>query len=138
MRDPAAAPLRVFILDDHELVRRGFVGILQDSPGFDVVGEAATRLEALELIPMCNPDVAVIDVWLPDASGFDVCRELAALCPEVRTLVMSAYDHDDAREAALDAGARGYLAKDTSGDDFRAALLIIGHGGALADRHGRP
>lgn len=103
-----AAGLRVFVLDDHEVVRRGIADLLGAESDVTVVGEAATAGEALRRIPAARPDVAVLDARLPDGSGIDVCRDIRSALPEVRCLILTSYDDEDAIFAAVMAGASGY------------------------------
>jgi two-component system response regulator DevR len=126
-------PIRVFLLDDHEIVRRGLVGILQDEPDMLVVGEASTVQEALRRIPATRPDVAVLDGHLPDGSGTEVCRELASTAPAVRCLILTGFNEDEALLAAVLAGAAGYLLKETRGLRLAAAVRTVAAGGSLID-----
>src|SRR5437588_4569673 len=105
-------PIRVFLLDDHEIVRRGLADLLETEPGITVVGEAGTAAEALNRIPAALPDVAVLDARLPDGSGIDVCRDIRSSMPAVRCLILTSYDDNDAVFAAVMAGAAGYLLKE--------------------------
>ncbi len=107
--------IRVFLLDDHEIVRRGIADVLEEQPGIVVVGEAATAGEALRRIPAARPHVAVLDARLPDGSGIDVCRDIRSSAPEVRCLILTSYDDNDALFAAVMAGAAGYLLKEVRG-----------------------
>jgi DNA-binding NarL/FixJ family response regulator len=112
-------PIRVFLVDDHEIVRRGIADLLDAESDLEVVGEAGTAAQARGRIAATRPDVAVLDVRLPDGSGIDVCRELRSSQPDVRCLILTAYDDDDALRAAVIAGASGYVLK-----DIRASRLI--------------
>ena len=109
--------IRVFVVDDHEIVRRGLIGLLQTQSDIEVIGEAATARQAAGRIAATQPDVAVLDVRLPDGSGVDVRRELTTRAPEVRSIMLTAYDDDDALLAAVIAGAYGYVRKDVQGTD---------------------
>ena len=109
--DLSATDVRVFLLDDHEIVRRGIADLLHAEPGITVVGEAGTAAEALRRIPATRPDVAVLDARLPDGSGIDVCREIRSAAPQIRCLILTSYDDNDALFAAVMAGAAGYLLK---------------------------
>jgi two-component system response regulator DevR len=105
------AQVRVFLLDDHEIVRRGIADLLAGESDVSVVGEAGTAAEALRRIPEVRPDVAVLDARLPDGSGIDVCREIRSAHPEIHCLILTSYDDTDAIFAAVMAGASGYLLK---------------------------
>jgi len=125
--------LRVFVVDDHEIVRRGLHGLLLGQLDLEIVGEASTVREAFELIVDAAPDVVVLDVRLPDGSGIDVCRALGPRLPDTRWLFLTAYDDEDTLLAATAAGASGYLYKHTFGDELLGALRTIGRGGSLID-----
>jgi DNA-binding NarL/FixJ family response regulator len=122
----------VFLVDDHEVVRRGVAEVLEDDPGLVVVGEAGTVAEALARIPAVRPDVAVVDMRLPDGDGADVVRQLRARLPDVRFLVLSSYTDDEAIAAAFAAGAAGYLVKQVRGADLVSAVRTVAAGGTLA------
>jgi DNA-binding NarL/FixJ family response regulator len=111
--------IRVFLVDDHEVVRRGIAALLDAEPDIDVVGEASTARQALGRIAATRPDVAVLDVRLPDGSGIDVCRSIRQSMPTVRCLILTAFDDDEALRAAIIADASGYVTK-----DIRAGGLI--------------
>ncbi|WP_158867395.1 response regulator [Leifsonia sp. AG29] len=119
------AAIRVFLADDHEIVRRGIAALIDAQDDMEVVGEAATAAQARSRLPAVRPDVAVLDVRLPDGSGIDVCRRIKQDDPSIRCLMLTAYDDDDALRAAIIAGADGYVIKDIRGstllDDIRAA-----------------
>ncbi len=125
--------IRVFVVDDHEIVRRGLIGLLQAEPDIEVVGEAATARQAGGRIAATSPDVAVLDVRLPDGSGIDVCRELTERAPKVRSIMMTAYDDDDALLAAVIAGAYGYVRKDMQANGLVAAIRTVASGRRLLD-----
>ncbi|CAI7979198.1 two-component response regulator (YvqE) responding to cell wall stress [Frankia sp. Hr75.2] len=125
--------VRVFLLDDHEIVRRGVREVLSDAGGIEVVGEASTGSEAAALVPRLRPDVALLDARLEDGSGIDVCRDIRAACPEVGCLILTSYDDDDALFAAIMAGAAGYLLKQIRGTDLVGAIRTIAAGGSLLD-----
>ena len=120
-----AASVRVFLADDHEIVRRGLVALIDGQDDLEVVGEAATAAQARARILAVRPDVAVLDVRLPDGSGIDVCRRIKQDEPGIRCLMLTAYDDEEALRAAVIAGADGYVVKDIRGssllDDIRAA-----------------
>lgn len=116
--------IRVFIADDHEIVRRGIAAIIDAQGDMEVVGEAATAAQARSRIPAVRPDVAVLDVRLPDGSGVDVCRKVKQDDPSIRCLMLTAFDDEEALRAAIIAGADGYVIKDIRSssllDDIRA------------------
>ncbi len=125
--------IRVFLLDDHEIVRRGIADVLEEQPGIVVVGEAATAGEALRRIPAARPHVAVLDARLPDGSGIDVCRDIRSSAPEVRCLILTSYDDNDALFAAVMAGAAGYLLKEVRGTSLIEAVRQVAAGKSLLD-----
>ena len=125
--------LSVFLVDDHEVVRRGFASILRDEEGFEVVGEATTAAEAVERIPAMQPDVAVLDVRLPDGDGVEVCREILSLCPETRCLIVTSFADEEALFASIMAGASGYLLKTAGGNELLKAVRTVGEGESLLD-----
>ncbi len=125
--------IRVFLLDDHEVVRRGLSDMLEAADGFQVVGEAGTATEALARIPAARPDVAVLDARLPDGSGIDVCRDIRSALPEVRCLILTSYDDEDAVFAAVMAGAAGYLLKEIRGSSLIDAIRQVAEGKTLLD-----
>jgi two-component system response regulator DevR len=125
--------VRVFLLDDHEVVRRGIGDLLRAEGDLDVVGEAATAAEAMARIPAARPDVAILDARLPDGSGIDVCRDIRSALPEVRCLILTSYDDDDAIFAAVMAGASGYLLKEIRGSSLVDAVRQIATGKSLLD-----
>lgn len=123
----------MFLLDDHEVVRRGVADVLSTDPALAVVGEASTAAEALARVPALRPDVAVLDVRLPDGDGVSVCRELRSRLPELRVLVLTSYSDDEALLDAIMAGASGYLLKQVLGQDLVAAVRTVAAGGSLLD-----
>jgi two-component system response regulator DevR len=125
--------VRVFLLDDHEIVRRGIADVLQAEPGITVVGEASTAGEALRRIPAAKPHVALLDARLPDGSGIDVCRDIRSSAPEVRCLILTSYDDNDALFAAVMAGAAGYLLKEIRGTSLVDAVRQVAAGKSLLD-----
>ncbi|HZS21027.1 MAG TPA: response regulator transcription factor, partial [Pseudonocardiaceae bacterium] len=127
------ATLRVFLLDDHEVVRRGLRDLLEDSGGIEVVGEAGRVDEALRRIPAVRPDVAVLDAQLPDGSGIEVCREIRSSLPSVACLILTSYDDDEALFAAIMAGAAGYVLKQIRGTDLVDAVHRVAQGQSLLD-----
>ena len=126
-------PIRVFILDDHELVRRGLTDLLTTTNDMIIVGEAATAADALHRIPAAAPDVALLDARLPDGSGIDVCREIRSSSEHVRCLILTSYDDDDALFAAVMAGASGYLLKQIGGNNLVEGIRQVAAGRSLLD-----
>jgi two-component system response regulator DevR len=124
---------RVFLLDDHEIVRRGLRELLEGEEGFAVVGEAGTAEEALARIPATNPEVAVLDVRLPDGNGVEVCREIRSRHPEVRCLMLTSFADDEALFSAILAGAAGYVLKQVRGTDLLDAIRRVAAGQSLLD-----
>jgi len=124
---------RVFLLDDHEVVRRGLRDLLEAEDDLVVTGEAGTADEALRRIPATRPDVAVLDVRLPDGNGVEVCREVRARHPEVRCLILTSFADDDALFQAIVAGASGYVLKQVKGVDLVDAVRRVAAGEALLD-----
>ena len=125
--------ITVFILDDHEIVRRGLTDLLQAHPRMRVVGEAGTATDALHRMPAVRPDVALLDVRLPDGSGVDVCRDIRSLLPDTRCLMLTSFDDYDALFAAVMAGASGYLLKQIRGSSLTDAIEEIAAGRSLID-----
>jgi len=125
--------IRVFLLDDHELVRRGLRDLLESETDVNVVGEASSADEALRRIPACQPNVAVLDVRLPGGSGIDVCREIRSNHPEIACLILTSFDDDDALFAAIMAGASGYVLKQVRGPALVSAVRTVAAGGTLFD-----
>ena len=128
-----AAPIRVFLLDDHEVVRRGLRDLLEIEGEFEVVGEASTAAEALARVPAVKPRVAVLDVRLPDGNGVAVCRELRSRMPELACLMLTSFSDDEALFDAILAGASGYLLKQVGGTDLVGAVRTVAAGGSLLD-----
>jgi two-component system, NarL family, response regulator DevR len=131
---PEPARVRVFILDDHELVRRGMRDLLTETGGFELVGESGSAQEAIRRIPALRPDVALLDVRLPDGSGLDVCREVRALDPTIKVLMITSFDDEDAMVAAGLAGAAGFVLKQVRGTDLARAVRRVAAGEMLLDR----
>ncbi len=127
------APIRVFLLDDHELVRRGLADLLGLESDIEVVGEAGTVKDAMVRIPAARPDVAVLDVRLPDGNGVEVCRDIRAEMPNVQCLMLTSYSDDEALFDAIMAGASGYVLKDIRGNDLVEAIRQISQGRSLLD-----
>jgi DNA-binding NarL/FixJ family response regulator len=131
--ETADGTVRVFLLDDHEVVRRGVADLLEAEPDLIVVGEAATAAEALARVPAVRPDVAVLDVRLPDGDGVTVCRELRSLLPDLRCLMLTSFADDDALFDAIMAGASGYVLKQIRGTDLVGAVRTVASGQSLLD-----
>jgi DNA-binding NarL/FixJ family response regulator len=126
--------ISVFLVDDHEIVRRGVAHLLDAEPDMDVVGEAASATEALARIPAAHPDVAILDVRLPDGEGISVCREVRSMLdPPPACLMLTSYSDDQALFGAIVAGAAGYLLKDVAGTNLVGAVRTAAAGGSLID-----
>lgn len=125
--------IRVFLVDDHEVVRRGLAALLDAEPDIAVVGEASTAREARARIAATRPDVAVLDVRLPDGSGIDVCRSIRQSMPQVRCLILTAYDDDEALRAAIIADASGYITKELRAGGLIGAVRATAAGRRLLD-----
>lgn len=130
---PGKRAIRVFVLDDHELVRRGLADLLGAVDDIKVVGEAATAEQALRRLPALQPDVAVLDARLPDGSGIDVCRDINSTLPGVRCLILTSYDDQEALFAAVMAGAAGYLLKEIGGSSLVDGIREVAAGRSLLD-----
>jgi two-component system response regulator DevR len=128
-----STPIKVFLLDDHEIVRRGIADLLSATDDIEVVGEAGTVAEALRRIPAVLPDVALLDGRLPDGSGIDVCRDIRSSHPDIRCLILTSYDDDDALFAAVMAGASGYLLKEIRGSSLIDGIRQVNGGRSLLD-----
>ncbi|MFJ6939668.1 response regulator [Streptomyces sp. NPDC101132] len=129
----AGTPVRVFLLDDHEIVRRGLRDLLDAEPDISVVGEAGTAEQALARGPALRPDVAVLDVRLPDGNGVAVCRELRSRMPGLACLMLTSFDDEDALLDAIMAGAAGYVLKQIKGSDLVAAVRTVAAGQSMLD-----
>jgi len=125
--------IRVFLVDDHEVVRRGLKDLLDAEDDFEVVGDAATAGMALAGIASTDPDVAVLDVRLPDGNGVEVCREVRARNPRIACLMLTSFGDDEALFDAIMAGAAGYLLKDIRGHDLIEAVRHVASGESLLD-----
>jgi len=125
--------IRVFLLDDHEIVRSGIRSLLEANDGIIVVGEAATVADAQARIPPLRPDVAILDVRLPDGSGIEVCREVRSQHPEIACLMLTSYADDEALFAAIMAGAAGYVLKQVGGYDLVNDVRRVAEGQSLLD-----
>lgn len=128
-----ADPTRVFLLDDHEVVRRGLKELLEADGDLVVVGEAGTAAEALARIPPTKPEVAVLDVRLPDGDGVSVCREIRTSHPEIQCLILTSFSDDEALFQAIMAGAAGYVLKQIKGTDLLDAVRRVAAGQSLLD-----
>jgi DNA-binding NarL/FixJ family response regulator len=127
------SPIAVFLLDDHEIVRRGVRDLLEAEPDIEVVGEAGTAASALARIPALRPNVAVLDVKLPDGDGVSVCREIRSQMPEVSCLMLTSFDDDEALFDAVMAGASGYVIKKIRGIDLVGAVRTVAAGQSMLD-----
>jgi two-component system response regulator DevR len=125
--------LKVFLVDDHEVVRRGLIDLLGSDPDLEIVGEAGTVAEALARVPAVRPDVAVLDVRLPDGNGIELCRDLLSALPDLRCLMLTSFTSDEAMLDAILAGASGYVIKDIKGLELAAAIKDVGAGRSLLD-----
>lgn len=125
--------VKVFLVDDHEVVRRGLVDLLGADPELDVVGEAGSVAEAMARVPAARPDVAVLDVRLPDGNGVELCRDLLSRMPDLRCLILTSYTSDEAMLDAILAGASGYVVKDIKGMELARAVKDVGAGRSLLD-----
>jgi DNA-binding NarL/FixJ family response regulator len=125
--------LRVFLLDDHEVVRRGLRELLEAEGDIEVVGESGLAHEAAARIPALRPHVAVLDARLPDGSGIDTCREVRSVDPDIKALILTSYDDDEALFAAILAGASGYVLKQIGGTDLVDAVRRVAAGQSLID-----
>src|SRR3954470_17593054 len=129
----AAAAITVFLPDDHEVGRRGVADVLEGDPGISVIGEAKNAAEALARAPALRPDVAILDVRLPDGDGVSVSRELRSRLPELKVIMLASYSDDEALFEAIMAGASGYLLKQILGQDLVTAVRTVARGGSLLD-----
>jgi DNA-binding NarL/FixJ family response regulator len=125
--------ISVFLVDDHEVVRRGLSDLLGADPDLQVIGEAALVAQAIARIPALRPDVAVLDVRLPDGNGIELCRELLSRLPELRCLMLTSFTSDEAMLDAVLAGASGYVIKDIKGMELAEAIKTVGAGQSLLD-----
>jgi len=125
--------VKVVIVDDHEIVRRGLRSILASDARFEVVGEAATGEEALELISRTRPDVALVDIRMPGMSGVELCRRLAKRAPETAVIILTSYLENELVYECIRAGARGYILKDVESLDLKKNILAVVQGEAVLD-----
>jgi DNA-binding NarL/FixJ family response regulator len=130
---PAGEQITVFLLDDHEIVRRGVRDLLEAEPDIRVIGEAGTAESALARIPALRPQVAVLDVRLPDGDGVSVCRDIRSRMPEVACLMLTSFGDDEALFNAIMAGASGYVLKQIHGTDLVGAVRTVASGQSLLD-----
>jgi DNA-binding NarL/FixJ family response regulator len=128
-----AERIEVFLLDDHEVVRRGVRELLESEPDITVVGEASNAAEALARVPALRPQVAILDVRLPDGDGVTVCRDLRSELPELACLMLTSFADDEALYEAIMAGASGYLLKEVHAADIIGAVRTVASGGSLLD-----
>ncbi|MFE7431508.1 response regulator [Streptomyces tendae] len=128
-----ASAITVFLLDDHAVVRRGVHDLLDDEPDITVVGEGATVEQALVRVPALRPDVAVLDVRLPDGDGVTVCRELRSSMPDLACLMLTSFDDEEALLDSIMAGAAGYVLKQIEGSDLVSAVRTVARGQSLLD-----
>ena len=133
MNDSTDERIRVFLLDDHEIVRRGLKELLESEGDIEVVGEAGTAAEATARIPALRPHVAVLDARLPDGSGIDVCRDVRSVDPSIKALILTSYDDDEALFAAILAGAAGYVLKQIGSNDLIEGVRRVASGQSLID-----
>jgi two-component system response regulator DevR len=131
--DQPERPLRILVVDDHEVVRQGLVALLDRRAGFEVVAQAGTVAEAIAHAARYEPDLVIMDVRLPDGSGIEACREIRAARPETRVVMLTSYPDEEAVLSAIIAGASGYLLKQIRGRDLVSALESVGRGESLLD-----
>ncbi len=125
--------IRVFLVDDHEIVRRGIADLLELERDIEVIGEAGNKTDALHRLPATHPDVAILDVRLPDGSGVEICREIRDSLPMTRVLMLTSYSDDEALFDAIMAGAAGYVLKEIRGTDLIDAVRQVAAGRSLLD-----
>jgi DNA-binding NarL/FixJ family response regulator len=130
---PMGGPVKVFLVDDHEVVRRGVHDLLDAEPDLTVVGEAGTVEQALARVPALRPDVAILDMRLPDGDGVTVCRELRSRMPELACLILTSFDDEEALLDSIMAGASGYVLKQISGTDLVSAVRTVASGQSMLD-----
>jgi two-component system, NarL family, response regulator DevR len=125
--------LPVFLVDDHDIVRKGVRALLESADDMEIVGEASTVADARRLVPGLRPRVVIMDTELPDGSGIDLCRDLRSLAPQTRTLVLTSNDQEESIAAAMNAGAVGYLLKQVQGTSLLSAVRTVASGHSLID-----
>lgn len=133
VEDEKMAKQRILLVDDHEVVRLGLKALLEHHPRFEVVGEAGTAREAVEKVSALHPEVVVMDIRLPGASGIEACEEITKNFPDTRVIMLTSYAEDEMLFSAIRAGASGYVLKQIGGEDLIRALEAIGRGEALLD-----
>ena len=131
--DAVTRPLRLLVVDDHEVVRQGLVALLDRREGFEVVAEAGSVAEAIAMARRFEPDIVVLDVRLPDGSGVEACREIRAERPATKIVMLTSYPDEEAVLSAIVAGASGYLLKQVRARDLVSALEAVGRGESLLD-----
>jgi len=131
---PEKTPIRVYLLDDHDIVRRGLASLLESEPDIEIVGQSGLASEALPQILELRPDVAVLDANLPDGSGLDICREMRAADPGIKAMILTSYQDDDAISAAILSGAAGYVLKQIDGNSLVSGIRLVASGHSLIDR----
>jgi two-component system response regulator DevR len=132
-RQEGLAMITVFLVDDHEVVRRGLADLLASDSELEIIGDAGSVSEAMVRIPSLKPDVAVLDVRLPDGNGIELCRELLSELPDLRCLMLTLFTSDEAMLEAILAGASGYVVKDIRGMELAQAIKDVGAGKSLLD-----
>jgi two-component system, NarL family, response regulator DevR len=125
--------IRVFLLDDHEVVRRGIAELLTEDGDIEIVGQSGSAVEAVHRIPALHPDVAILDARLPDGNGIDVCRDIRAVAPSIQGLILTSYEDDEALFSAIMAGAAGYVLKQIRGNDLVDAVRRVAAGQSMLD-----
>jgi two-component system, NarL family, response regulator DevR len=125
--------VRFFLVDDHAVVRRGLIDLLGEDPDLHFVGEAGSVAEAMDKIPAAGPDVAVLDDWLPDGNGIELCRDLLSAMPDLRCMILASYASDSALLYAILAGGSGYVVKQVRGMELACAIKAVGAGRSLID-----
>jgi two-component system, NarL family, response regulator DevR len=133
--DAGSPTINVYLLDDHEVVRRGLREMFTDAGDIRVVGESGSARDASRRIPALRPDVAILDARLPDGSGIDVCRDIRSADPSINALILTSYEDDEALFAAIMAGASGYLLKQISGADVIETVRRVAAGQSMIDPH---
>ena len=123
--------MRVFVVDDQEIIRRGVVDLCESEPDIEIVGEAGTAAQARTRILATRPDIALLDMRLPDGNGIDVCRDVRSENPDIRCIILTAYDDDEAINAAVLAGASGYVLKEVRGNRLIENMRTVAGGGSL-------
>ncbi|HET7058353.1 MAG TPA: response regulator transcription factor [Nitrospiraceae bacterium] len=133
MRDPRAHPIRLLMVDDHEVLRLGLRTLFSEAGGFELVGEAGTMAEAISMARELDPDVILMDVRLPDGSGVEACREIRTQRPQTRVLFLTSYADDDAVLATIVAGAQGFLLKEVGSEELLRAVRAVANGQSILD-----